>query len=91
MSSVAADGGQFEVIQAKPQEAKKLLFNALLSDRSLAHETFGDFAYQRYCQMYADWLHQSGDAAGADEAPVALSDAPDVSKGRRAAKREKPR
>jgi hypothetical protein len=74
MSSVAADGGKFEVIEARPDEARGMLHKVLLSDCGMAAETFGHLAYQRYAEMYADWLQQCGDAAAADEARTALSE-----------------
>ena len=49
--------------------------NALLKDTCAARETFGSLPYQRYVEMYADWLHERCDTAGADEARAALTEA----------------
>jgi hypothetical protein len=76
MSSVAADGGKFEVIPARPDEARRKLHLALLSDRAKAVETFGHFAYERHIGMYADWLHHSGDTSAAAEARAGMPNGP---------------
>ena len=41
MSSAGADGGSFDSVEPKPEEARRLLHEALLSDRLAAVETFG--------------------------------------------------
>lgn len=47
MSSVAADGGGLAVVEAKPDEARRMLQAALLSDSGVAAETFGQRAFRR--------------------------------------------
>jgi hypothetical protein len=73
MSSVAADGGTLAVIEARPDEARRLLREALLVDRDAAAETFGRRAYRRYVEQYARWLESAGDAAAGEEARAPLT------------------
>ena len=68
MSSAAADGGSLITVRAKPEEARRMLHEALLSDRLAAAATFGDGAHRRHVEMYADWLHECGDAGAAKKA-----------------------
>jgi hypothetical protein len=68
MSPAAADGGSIGVVEAKPDEANRLLREALLDDRREAVEAFGRADYERYVEMYATWLEQSGDKAAAARA-----------------------
>ena len=65
MSSAGADGGSFESVEPKPEEARRLLHKALLSDRRAAEENIDVVFHHRHVEMYADWLHESGDATGA--------------------------
>ena len=74
MSSVATDGGRITTVEAKPDEARRMLHEALLSDGCMALETFGHLAYRRHIEMYAEWLELSGDAAAADKARAPLSE-----------------
>lgn len=68
MSSVAADGGRITMVEAKPDEARRMLHEALLSDTEMAVETFGYSLYPRHVEMYADWLEQCGDKDAAGKA-----------------------
>jgi hypothetical protein len=77
MSSVAADGGRITTIEAKPDEARRMLHEALLSDDRVAAETFGYSVHRRHVEMYTDWLEQSGDKGGARKAGDQHPKAPD--------------
>jgi hypothetical protein len=74
MSSVGADGGSIASVEARPDEARRMLHAALLSDGRVAVETFGYLAYRRHIETYADWLEQTDDAAVAHKARALLSE-----------------
>lgn len=65
MSSVAADGGCLQRVEARPDEARRLLHAALLEDAEAAARTFGRSGYGEHLERYADWLEKHGDAAAA--------------------------
>jgi hypothetical protein len=65
MTSVAADGGGFVRIDAKHNEARCRLDEALLRDRRQSVDTFGHIEHQRLIERYAHWLARHGDRAGA--------------------------
>src|SRR3954465_15669629 len=65
MSSISADSGKIASVEARPDEAQRLLENVLLKDTCAARQTFGSPIYHRYVEMYADWLHERCDTAGA--------------------------
>jgi hypothetical protein len=48
MSSVSADGGTFRIVSAQPEEASRMLHNALLIDRIAAVKTFGERVHQQH-------------------------------------------
>jgi hypothetical protein len=91
MSSVAADGGRIRTVEAKPDEARRMLHESLLSDRSASAETFGHLAYRRHVEMYADWLEQCGDKGAAGKARAPLTKASDARYGKGAVSEKKSR
>ena len=68
MSSVSADGGCFEMIKAKPEEARRLLNAALLDQPEMAAQTFGQTAFKNHVELFANWLEHNGDRAAAKKA-----------------------
>jgi hypothetical protein len=69
---------RFEVIKARPEEARELLQEAVLSNSAKAVETFGRLAHQHYVKTYADWLHETGDAVAAAKVRGAWGEVPDI-------------
>lgn len=73
MASAACDGGILGVADARPEEARRCLHEALIEgDGVPAAETFAPHAHHRYVMQFADWLASSGDEAAAEEARAML-------------------
>lgn len=61
------------MVKGRPEEARRMLHNALLTDRAMAVATFGPLADQRYMDSSAAWLHETGDGVADDNGRPALS------------------
>jgi hypothetical protein len=67
---------KFTRVEARPEEAQRLLQEALVNDSHAALETFGLLAYREHVQRLADFLAgQCDDPAGAEKAHMALTGA----------------
>jgi hypothetical protein len=62
IESAADDRGMaFRVREARPEEARKLLADALVGKPAVAIESFGHVQGKRYFDRFTDWLSEAGD------------------------------
>lgn len=73
MSSVGADGGKIAYVEARQDEARRILEETLITGSHLAKNTFGHLSYQKLIHTYAHWLEQAGDKEAAVKAQSQLS------------------
>jgi hypothetical protein len=64
----------FRVREARPEEARKLLVDALVDKPMVAIESFGHVQGKRYFDRFTDWLSEAGDPREAAQCQSVLHD-----------------